>query len=92
MLLPIKHVGDRRAHAAAQSRVDVEQLFTFIRTVRDEVTVGDDLKHEIAGSRNGSAPRASAPVIAPPFFLRDRIPRHKRAALPFRRGGADRGW
>src|SRR5262249_24033176 len=51
VLLAIEFPGNRRAHAAAQSRLNFEQLLALVSAVSDEPPVGDYLEDQVAGRR-----------------------------------------
>src|SRR5439155_22028167 len=84
-------IGNRRAHAAAQACLDFEEFFAFICGVSQQPSIVDDLKDEIAGSRQSSTAGATASRSAPSLLLCYGIPRHEDSStLPFLRDRADR--
>src|SRR5205823_8489732 len=90
VLFSIKHISDRRCHAAAQTGLNIGKLFTLVRAVSNEAAVRNHLEDEIAGSRDRPASDGSSTRSAPTFFLSDRIPGDKHEVLSFRWGRSNR--
>jgi hypothetical protein len=51
VLLSIQHVRNRRSHPAALTRLDIEELFTFVGRVCDKSAIGNNLENQIPSSR-----------------------------------------
>src|SRR5262249_13811267 len=89
-LFSVNHKGNGRTHAAAQACLVLEQLFTFISGVGEQTAVIDDLEDEVACSGQRSASDASSTRSAPPFLLRDGVPREKHASASLHRSDGRR--
>ena len=91
VLLSIEHERDRRSHSAALAGLDFKKFFAFIGGVGQQPSIVNNLQHEVARSRHGSAADAASAGRSPSFFLSHRIPCDEHSALAFRRSWSDSG-
>jgi hypothetical protein len=78
-LSAIELIRDWRTHASLACG-DFEKLLAFVGTVGHESSVGNNLKHEIARSRECSAADGSATRGTPPCLLCHGVPSKEEAA------------
>src|SRR5439155_831162 len=62
VLLAIQHVGDWRPHTSAQVCLNFKKLLALVGVVRDEASIWNDLKHEIARCRQRATANDTATV------------------------------
>ena len=83
VLFSVNHEGDRRTNAGTEPGCLVfKELLAFVGGVRNQVSGGDDLKHQIAGRAQRASVTAVADRHAPADFLFHGIIGDERARVP----------